>query len=40
MCMTPAVRVSLIALRAYLALMALLVLYDVLRLAGLFGGVR
>ena len=35
--MTPAVRLSLLALRGYLALMMLLVLYHVLDLAGLFG---
>ena len=35
--MTPAVRMSLLALRGYLLLMMLLVLYHVLDLAGLFG---
>ena len=35
--MTPAVRVSLLALRGYLVLMMLLVLYHVLSLAGVFG---
>lgn len=34
--MTPAVRISLVALRGYLLLMMLLVLYHVLDLAGLF----
>jgi hypothetical protein len=34
--MTPAVRLSLLALRGYLALMVLLVLYHVLDLAGAF----
>jgi hypothetical protein len=34
--MTPAVRISLLTLRAYLGLMMLLVLYHVLDLAGLF----
>ena len=34
--MTPAVRLSLLALRGYLVLMMLLVLYHVLDLAGLF----
>jgi hypothetical protein len=34
--MTPAVRTSLLALRGYLVLMMLLVLYHVLDLAGLF----
>ena len=36
MLMTPAVRYSLFALRAYLVLMMLLVFYHVLDLAGLF----
>jgi len=35
--MTPAVRVSLLALRGYLVLMMLLVLYHVLDLAGVLG---
>lgn len=35
--MTPAVRISLMALRGYLVLMMLLVLYHALDLAGLFG---
>lgn len=35
--MTASVRISLLSLRAYLALMMLLVLYHVLDLAGLFG---
>jgi hypothetical protein len=35
--MTPAVRISLLALRAYLVLMMLLLLYHVLGLAGLLG---
>lgn len=35
--MTPAVRISLLALRGYLVLMTLLVLYHVLDLAGVFG---
>jgi len=35
--MTPAVRLSLLALRGYLMVMMLLVLYHVLDLAGLFG---
>lgn len=35
--MTPAVRISLLALRGYLVLMMLLVLYRVLNLAGVFG---
>jgi hypothetical protein len=35
--MTLAVRLSLLSLRAYLALMMLLVFYHVLDLAGLFG---
>jgi hypothetical protein len=35
--MTPAVRVSLLALRGYLVLMTLLVLYHVLDLAGVLG---
>lgn len=35
--MTPAVRLSLLALRAYLVLMMLLVLYHALDLAGVFG---
>jgi hypothetical protein len=35
--MTPAVRISLLALRGYLTLMMLLVLYHVLDLAGVFG---
>ena len=34
--MTPAVRLSLLALRGYLVLMMLLVLYHVLDLAGVF----
>ena len=34
---TPAMRVSLVALRGYLILMMLLVLYHALDLAGLFG---
>jgi hypothetical protein len=34
--MTPAVRLSLIALRGYLVLMMVLVLYHALDLAGLF----
>jgi hypothetical protein len=34
--MTPAVRISLLALRGYLVLMMLLVLYHVLDLAGVF----
>jgi hypothetical protein len=34
--MTPAVRISLLALRGYLVLMMLLVLYRVLNLAGVF----
>ena len=37
--MTPAVRVSLLALRGYLVLMMLLLLYHVLGLAGLLGKV-
>lgn len=37
--MTPAVRISLLALRGYLVLMMLLLLYHVLGLAGLFGKV-
>jgi len=37
--MTPAVRISLLALRGYLMLMMLLLLYHVLGLAGLFGKV-
>ena len=36
--MTPAVRISLLALRGYLVLVTLLVLYRVLCLAGVFGG--
>jgi hypothetical protein len=36
MTMTPAVRISLLTLRAYLVLMLLLVLYHVLDLAGMF----
>ena len=35
--MTPAVRISLLALRGYLVLMMLLVLYHLLSLAGVFG---
>ena len=35
--MTPSVRVSLMALRAYLVFMTLLVLYHFLDLAGVFG---
>lgn len=35
--MTPAVRLSLLALRGYLVLMMLLVLYHTLDLAGMFG---
>jgi hypothetical protein len=35
--MTPAVRLSLLALRGYLVLMMVLVLYHVLDLAGVFG---
>lgn len=35
--MTPAVRISLLALRGYLVLMMFLVLYHVLDLAGVFG---
>ena len=35
--MTPSVRISLLALRVYLVLMMLLVLYHVLDLAGVFG---
>ena len=35
--MTPSVKLALMTLRAYLVLMMLLVLYDVLDLAGLFG---
>jgi hypothetical protein len=35
--MTPAVRISLLALRGYLVLIMLLVLYHVLDLAGVFG---
>ena len=35
--MTPAVRLSLLALRGYLVLMTLLVAYHVLDLAGMFG---
>jgi hypothetical protein len=35
--MTPAVRISLLALRGYLMLMMLLLLYHVLGLAGLLG---
>ena len=35
--MTTAVRISLLALRGYLTLMMLLVLYHVLDLAGVFG---
>ena len=35
--MTPAVRVSLLALRGYLVIMTMLVLYHVLDLAGVFG---
>lgn len=34
--MTPAVRISLLALRGYVVLMMLLVLYHVLDLAGMF----
>jgi hypothetical protein len=37
--MTPMVRASLLALRGYLVLMTVLVLYHVLDLAGLFGKV-
>jgi hypothetical protein len=37
MLMTPAVRISLVALRGYLVLMMLLVLYHALDLAGMFG---
>ncbi len=37
MAMSPSVRFSLLALRGYLVLMTLLVLYHVLDLAGLFG---
>jgi hypothetical protein len=37
--MTRAVRISLLALRGYLVLMMLLLLYHVLGLAGLFGKV-
>jgi len=37
--MTPAVRISLLALRGYLVLMTLLVLYHVLDLAGVLGRV-
>jgi hypothetical protein len=37
--MTPVVRVSLLALRGYLVLMMLLLLYHVLGLAGLLGKV-
>jgi hypothetical protein len=37
--MTPTVRISLLALRGYLVLMMLLLLYHVLALAGLFGKV-
>jgi hypothetical protein len=36
--MTPAVRLSLMSLRAYLLIMMGLVIYHVLGLAGLFGG--
>jgi hypothetical protein len=36
MAMTPSVRISLFALRGYLILMGVLVLYHVLDLAGLF----
>jgi hypothetical protein len=36
---TPAVRISLLALRRYLVLMMLLVLYHVLDLSGVFGKV-
>ncbi len=35
--MTPTVRISLLALRGYLVLMTVLVLYHVLDLAGVFG---
>ena len=35
--MTPAVRISLLALRGYLVIVMLLVLYHVLDLAGVFG---
>jgi hypothetical protein len=35
--MTPAARLSLLALRGYLVLMTVLVLYHVLELAGVFG---
>jgi len=35
--MTASVRISLYSLRAYLVLMMLLVLYDFLHLAGIFG---
>lgn len=38
--MTASVRISLIALRTYLLLMMLLVLYSVLNQAGVFGQVR
>jgi hypothetical protein len=37
MAMTTTVRISLLALRAYLVLMMILVLYHVVDLAGLFG---
>jgi hypothetical protein len=37
--MTPAVRISLLALRGYIMLMMLLLLYHVLGLAGLLGKV-
>jgi hypothetical protein len=38
MSMTRSVRLSLLALRAYLVLMMLLVFYHVLGIAGVFGG--
>jgi hypothetical protein len=38
--MTPAVKWSLVSLRGYLVLMLMLVVYHVLNLAGLFGGVH
>jgi len=39
MAMTATVKWSLVSLRAYLVLMLLLVVFHVLQLAGLFGGV-
>jgi hypothetical protein len=40
MALTGAVKWSLLSLRAYLILMSVLVLYRVLEMAGMFGGVR